>query len=54
MEFISGTKQHKQFLEANDKLCEGMELYTKNIRSTPEHRDHEADTQDNDGWGRRI
>ena len=34
MEFISGrhfTKQRKQFLQANDKLYEGVELPTKNI-----------------------
>ena len=32
MEFIAGrsfTKQHKQFLQANDKLFEGMDLHTK-------------------------
>ena len=32
MEFISGrsfTKQHTQFLQANDELYEGMEVYTK-------------------------
>ena len=29
MEFISGIKQHKKFLQANDKLYEGMELPTK-------------------------
>ena len=37
MEFISGrhfTKQRKQFLQANDKLYEGVELPTKNIRSS--------------------
>ena len=34
MEFISGNKQHKQFLQANNKLCEGMELPTKNTRSS--------------------
>ena len=52
MEFISGgsfTKQRKQFLQANDKLCEGMELPTKNIRSSTEHRDHKTNTQDHDG-----
>ena len=26
-----------------------MELYTKNIKFSPEHRDHQAKTQDNDG-----
>ena len=37
MEFILGrhfTKQRKQFLQANDKLYEGVELPTKNIRSS--------------------
>ena len=29
MEFISGTKQHKQFLQINDKLYKGMELPKK-------------------------
>ena len=29
MEFISETKQHKQFLQANNELYEGMELPTK-------------------------
>ena len=32
-----------------DKLYEGMELPTKNIRSSPEHRDHQTITQDYDG-----
>ena len=49
MEFISGTKQHKQFLQENDKLYEGVELPTKNIRSSTEHLDHQANTQDHDG-----
>ena len=52
MEFIAGrsfTKQHKQLLQSNHKLYEGMELHTKNIRFSPEHRDHQANTQDNDG-----
>ena len=34
MEFISGrhlTKQRKQFLQANDKLYEGVELPTKTL-----------------------
>ena len=37
MDFISRrffTKQRKQFLQANDKLYEGVELPTKNIRSS--------------------
>ena len=37
MEFISGrsftNKQHKQFLQANDKLYECMKLSTENIRT---------------------
>ena len=52
MEFISGrhlTKQRKQLLQANDKLYEGIELPTKNIRSSTEHRDHQSSTQDHDG-----
>ena len=46
MEFIAGrsfTKQRKQLFQANDKLYEAMELHTKNIRFSPEHRDHQAD-----------
>ena len=35
------TKQCKQFLQANDKLYEGVGLPTKNIRSPSEHRDHQ-------------
>ena len=45
MEFILGkhfTKQRKRFLQANDKLYEGVELPTKNIRSSTEHRDYQA------------
>ena len=52
MEFIAGrffTKQRKQLLQANDKLYEGVELRTKNIRFSPEYRDNQANTQDNDG-----
>ena len=52
MEFISDsffTEQHKQIFQANDKLYEGMELHTKNIKFFAEHRDHQASTQDNDG-----
>ena len=50
MEFISRrsfTKQ--QFLQANDKLYEDMELPTKNTRPSTEHRDDQANTQDLDG-----
>ena len=54
MEFIAVTKQRKQLLQANDKLYEGMELHTKNIRFSLEHRDHQANTQDNDGWNRCL
>ena len=45
MEFIAGrsfNKQPKQLLQENDKLYEGMELHTKNIRFSPEHRDHQV------------
>ena len=52
MEFISGryfTEQRKQFLQANEKLYEGVELPTKNIRSSTEHRDYQASTWVNDG-----
>ena len=56
MKFITGmpfTRQCNQFfLHANNKLYEGMELHTKNIRFFPEHRDHQANTQDNDGQGK--
>ena len=44
MEFILGTKQDTQFLQANDKLYESMELPTKKIRSSTEHRDHQTNT----------
>ena len=44
MEFISGAKKHKQFLQTNYKLYESMELPTKYIRSSTEHRDHQANT----------
>ena len=47
MEFISGghfTKQRKQFLQTNDKLCKGAELHTKNIRPSNKHRDYQAIT----------
>ena len=57
MEFISRrhfTKQRKQFLQANDKLYKGVELPTKNIRSSTEHRDRQANTQDNDGGRKRC
>ena len=52
MEFISRrsfTKQRRQLVQENDKLYEGMELPTKNIRPSTEHRDHQANTQDHDG-----
>ena len=52
MEFILGkhfTKQCKQLLQANDKLYEGVELPTKNIRSSTEHQDYQASTWVNDG-----
>ena len=40
----SFTKQRKQFLQTNDKLYEGVELPTKNIRSSAKHRYHQAST----------
>ena len=43
------TKQCKELLQAYDKLYEGVELPTKNIRFSLEHRDHQANTQDHDG-----
>ena len=52
METISGrffTKQRKQPLQENNKVYKGIELHTKNIRFSTEHRDHQANTQDNDG-----
>ena len=51
MEFISGrlTKQRRQFLRKNDKLYGGMELPTKNIRPSIEHRDYQANTWVSDG-----
>ena len=47
VELISGrsfTKQRKKFLQSNDKLCDGMELPTKNIRSSTGQGDHWAST----------
>ena len=52
MEFISGrqfTKQRKQFLQAKDKLYEGVKLPTKKIRPSIENRDYQASTWVNDG-----
>ena len=43
------TKQRKQFLQANDKLYEGVGLPKKTIRSSTEHRDRQASTWINDG-----
>ena len=43
------TKECKQFLQANDELYESMELPTKNIISSTEHRDHQVSTCVNDG-----
>ena len=57
MEFISGryfTEQRKQFLQANEKLYEGVELPTKNIRSSTEHRDYQASTWVNNGGSKRC
>ena len=52
MEFISGrhfTKQRQQPLQENDKLYEGMELPTQNIRSSTEHQDYQVSTWVNNG-----
>ena len=50
MKFILGRHLIKQqFVQANAKPYEGMELPTINIRSSTEHRDHQANTQDHDG-----
>ena len=58
MGFISGrhfTKQRKKLLQANDKLYEGVELPTRNIRSSTEHRDYQVSTWVNDGgWKRSL
>ena len=48
----AGPLQCKHFMQANDKLYEGIELHTKNIRFSTEDRDHQANTQDNDGQGK--
>ena len=37
------------FLQANDKLYEGVQLPTKDIRSSTKHRDYQASTWVNDG-----
>ena len=39
----------KNLLLANDKLYDGIEIHTKNIRFSPKYRDNQANTQDNDG-----
>ena len=39
----------KKLLLANDKLYDGIEIHTKNIRFSSEYRDNQANTQDNDG-----
>ena len=46
MKFISGTSYTnlQQLLQANGKPYEGMELATKNIRSSTEHQDRQANT----------
>ena len=58
MKFITGmpfTRQCNQFfLHANNKLYEGMELHTKNIRFFPDNRDYQANAQDNDGPGKAL
>ena len=52
--FTKQRKQLLQLLQANDKLNEGMKLPTKNIRSSTEHPDHQANTQDSDVWKRCL
>ena len=57
MEFNLGrsfTKQRKQLFQANDKRYEGMGIIYKKIRSSTEHRGHQANTQDHDGWKRYL
>ena len=50
MEFISERRLTKQqFLQENDKQYEGVELPTKNIRSSTEHQDYQESTWVNDG-----
>ena len=52
MKTISGrsfTKQRRQLLQANEKLYQGIELPTKNIRPSTGHWDHQASPQDHDG-----
>ena len=39
----------KNLLLANDKLYDGIEIHTKNIRFSPKYRDNQSNTQDNDG-----
>ena len=63
MEFIASrsfTKQRKQLLQGNDKLYKGMKFHKKSIKSSPESRNYQANTQDNDaqrkasGWKRCL
>ena len=44
----SFTKQLQQFLQANDKIYEGMKLPSKNIRSSTEQGDYQVSTWVND------
>ena len=57
MDFISRksfTKQRKQFLQENDKLYEGVESPTKNIRPSTKHQDYQVSTWVNDRGGKRC
>ena len=55
MEFISERRLTKQqFLQENDKQYEGVELPTKNIRSSTEHQDHQTNTPDHDGGNKMF
>ena len=40
---------NNNFCRQMTKLYEGLELHTKNIRSSTEQRDHQANTQNHDG-----
>ena len=44
----------RQCLQANDKLYEGVELPTKNIRSSTKHQDYQESTWVNDGGWKRC
>ena len=55
MEFILERLLNKQqFLQVNDKLHEGVEIPTRNIRFSTEHWDQQANTQDHDERWKRL